>query len=149
MARILLAEDDAAMRGFLVGALKSHGHEVAACADGKEALGVLERRGVAAFDLLLTDIIMPGLDGIALAQSAGAMADAAKRDLKVMFITGFAAVLLTPQDGPNGGEPAYPDQDRGCAGHPNVLGRPFHLRRLPEELARLFPAPAAALHTED
>ena len=66
MTKILLAEDDDSMRQFLSMALKRAGHEVQAYEDGETALEALERE---VFDLLLlTDIVMPGLDGIELAR---------------------------------------------------------------------------------
>ena len=67
MARILLAEDDDSMRDFLAKALKRAGHEVISCADGDEGLSVFEGQPDG-FDLLLTDIVMPGIDGIELAR---------------------------------------------------------------------------------
>ena len=67
MTKILLAEDDDSMRTFLAAALRRAGHEVQDYADGETALSALERE---VFDLLLTDIVMPGLDGIELAIEA-------------------------------------------------------------------------------
>ena len=64
MARILMAEDDKAVQSFVSRALAHRGHAVTAVDDGLEALEALE---VAEFDILITDIVMPGLDGIALA----------------------------------------------------------------------------------
>ena len=87
MTKILLAEDDDSMRSFLAAALRRAGHEVQDYADGEGALEALERE---VFDLLLTDIVMPGLDGIELARR-GAELDPA---MKIVFITGFAAVAL-------------------------------------------------------
>src|SRR5258706_391246 len=68
MPRILLAEDDDSLRGFLARALERAGYEVTACADGDEAAAVLDQE----WDLLLTDIVMPGMDGIEVARQAGA-----------------------------------------------------------------------------
>ena len=85
MARILIAEDDAAIRGLVVRALAEDGHELTATADGIAALDVLDQSG-GAFDLLLTDVKMPVMDGIALALAAG-------RDhpeVAIMLMTGFA-----------------------------------------------------------
>lgn len=85
MARILIAEDEEALRAFIARALGQDGHEVVATADGGEALDALTReRG--RFDLLLTDIRMPVMDGIALALAAA-------RDwpeLTVLLMTGYA-----------------------------------------------------------
>ena len=87
MLRILLAEDDKSMRVYLVRALERVGYEVAAVDRGTEAIPLLETEP---FDLLLTDIVMPEMDGIELAQKAAEIAPG----IRVMFITGFAAVAL-------------------------------------------------------
>jgi two-component system, cell cycle response regulator CpdR len=85
VARILLAEDEEALRAFVARALAQDGHEVVATADGGEALDVLTR-DKGRFDLLLTDIRMPVMDGIALALAAA-------RDypeLMILLMTGYA-----------------------------------------------------------
>ena len=85
MARILVAEDEEALRAFVMRALVQDGHEVIAAADGGEALDVLTREQ-GRFDLILTDIRMPVMDGIALALAAA-------RDfpkLTILLMTGFA-----------------------------------------------------------
>ena len=87
MARILLAEDDAAMRQYLVRALEKSGYQVVSVDRGTAAIPHLE---VGGFDLLLTDIVMPEMDGIELAQKAAIICP----DIRVMFITGFSAVSL-------------------------------------------------------
>src|SRR4051794_38107182 len=87
MARILLAEDDTSMREYLQRALQRVGHEVQAVGCGTEAMRLLETER---FDLLLTDIVMPEMDAIEPAQKASAIA----RSIRVMFISGFAAVAL-------------------------------------------------------
>ena len=84
MAKILLAEDDTSMREYLQRALQRVGYEVSAVGCGTEAMPLLETER---FDLLLTDIVMPEMDGIELAQKASAI----DPDIRVMFITGFAA----------------------------------------------------------
>ena len=85
MARILIAEDDEPVRGFVKRAMEMDGHTVVAEADGAAALERLtEAEG--AFDLILSDIRMPLMDGIALALSAG-------RDfphVPILLMTGFA-----------------------------------------------------------
>ena len=87
MLRILLAEDDESMRVYLARALERVGYQVVAVDRGTAALPLLESEP---FDLLLTDIVMPEMDGIELAQKAAEIAP----DIRVMFITGFAAVAL-------------------------------------------------------
>jgi two-component system cell cycle response regulator CpdR len=116
MIRILLAEDDASMREYLARALERTGYGVVAVADGLAAVAELERTR---FDLLLTDIVMPEMDGIELAQRASTLHPA----MRVMFITGFAAVTL--QNG------AMPPEAK-------VLSKPFHLRDLVIEVDRMF-----------
>ncbi len=83
-ARILIAEDDEPQRQFAQRALALDGHRVEAVADGIAALAAL--RG-AAFDLLLTDIQMPGMDGIELALLVGRE----QPRLPIILMTGFAA----------------------------------------------------------
>ena len=85
MARILLAEDEEALRAFVMRALAQDGHEVVAAADGAEALEVLSR-DQKDFDLLLTDIRMPIMDGIALALAAARD----HPDLIILLMTGYA-----------------------------------------------------------
>ena len=67
MARILLADDDAALRDVVRRALVSEGHDVAIAQDGQEALDLL-LASPSAFDLLLSDVHMPALDGLSLGQ---------------------------------------------------------------------------------
>ena len=86
MARILIAEDEAALREFISRALIHHGHEVFAVEDGAAALVALQQNDKP-FDLLLTDIVMPVMDGIALALKVTKDFP----DLKVLMMTGYAA----------------------------------------------------------
>jgi len=85
MARILIAEDEESVRSLIARALSQDGHEVMTANDGAEALDVLTReRG--SFELLVTDIRMPVMDGIALALAAA-------RDhprLAILLMTGYA-----------------------------------------------------------
>jgi two-component system cell cycle response regulator CpdR len=85
MARILVAEDEEGLRSLVARALALDGHEVITANDGAEALDVLTRTA-GAFELLLTDIRMPVMDGIALALAAA-------RDhprLGILLMTGYA-----------------------------------------------------------
>jgi CheY-like chemotaxis protein len=84
MARILVAEDEGPLRGFLCRALVEDDHDVLVAGDGAEALNLLSADG--RFDLLLTDIKMPVMDGIALALAA-ARDDP---DLTILLMTGYA-----------------------------------------------------------
>jgi two-component system cell cycle response regulator CpdR len=119
LSRILLAEDDESMRGFLVRALKKAGYEVIDFANGEEAF---ERLKSEPFTLLLTDIVMPKMDGIELARRASEL----DPDLKIMFITGFAAVIL--------------NNDIAAPKDARVLSKPFHLKDLVREVDRLLAA---------
>jgi two-component system cell cycle response regulator CpdR len=119
MARILLAEDDNDMRMFLARALERAGHEVHSFGEGLSAFEELKLREV---DLLLTDIVMPEMDGIELARRAAELDPA----LKIMFITGFAAVALHP--------------DSEAPRDAKILSKPFHLRDLVSEVDRMIAA---------
>jgi len=114
--RILLAEDEEAMRTYLARALTSAGYEVVSVDRGTEAAPLLESQH---FDLLLSDIVMPEMDGIELAQVCSEVSPRTK----VMFITGFAAVSLR----------ASKEQPQA-----KVLSKPFHLRDLVLEVERMF-----------
>lgn len=110
------------MREYLTRALERSGYAVTAVDRGTAAIPLLETER---FDLLLTDIVMPEMDGIELARRAGEMVDG----LKVMFITGFAAVTLKAgRDMPNA----------------RVLSKPFHLRDLVLEVDRMFEVGSAS-----
>ena len=109
MARILLAEDDDSMRTFLARALERAGHEVHAVGDGLSAMTALVSNR---FDLLVADIVMPGMDGIELARRAGA--DHPR--LRIMLITGFAALVLQARE--------------HAPSRAKVFTKPIHLRDL-------------------
>lgn len=122
MIRILLAEDDSAMRTYLARALENAGYSVASVGDGLDALQLLKTE---IFDLLLSDIVMPEMDGIELAQKCNEISPSTK----VMFITGFAAVALRAgRDAPQA----------------KMLSKPFHLKDLVMEVERMFDGTAFA-----
>jgi two-component system cell cycle response regulator CpdR len=85
VARILIAEDEEAIRSLVVRALEMEHHSVTAVADGGAALDVLSREK-GAFDLLLTDIKMPVMDGIALSLTVARDYPA----VSVLLMTGYA-----------------------------------------------------------
>ncbi|MCC6940401.1 cell cycle two-component system response regulator CpdR [Novosphingobium sp.] len=116
MIRILLAEDEEAMRTYLSRALENAGYSVTSVDRGTAAIPLLEREH---FDLLLSDIVMPEMDGIELAQRCAEISPATK----VMFITGFAAVTL---------------KANREAPQARVLSKPFHLKDLVLEVQRVF-----------
>lgn len=117
--KILLAEDDNDMRRFLVKALQNAGYEVISFDNGLSAYNRLREEP---FQLLLTDIVMPEMDGIELARRATEI----DPDMKVMFITGFAAVALNP--------------DSNAPKDAKVLSKPFHLRDLVNEVQKMLAA---------
>ena len=85
MSRVLIADDEESMRSLVARAIAMDGHDTVTAQDGAEALDILNQEN-GAFDLLLTDIQMPVMDGIALALSAA-------RDfphLTILLMTGFA-----------------------------------------------------------
>ena len=85
MPRVLIADDEASMRALVARAIGMDGHETVTAQDGAEALEILTREN-GAFDLLLSDIQMPIMDGIALALSAARDFP----DLIILLMTGFA-----------------------------------------------------------
>lgn len=111
------------MRTYLSRALENAGYEVVSVDRGTVALPLLETQH---FDLLLSDIVMPEMDGIELAQRCAEISPATK----VMFITGFAAVTL---------------KANREAPQAKVLSKPFHLRDLVLEVERIFGNPSQAL----
>ena len=119
MHKILLAEDDNDMRRFLVKALENAGYEVTDYDNGMSAYRRLREEP---FELLLTDIVMPEMDGIELARRAAEL----DPDIKIMFITGFAAVALNP--------------DSQAPKEAKVLSKPFHLRDLVNEVQKMLAA---------
>jgi two-component system cell cycle response regulator CpdR len=119
MARILLAEDDEDMRRFLTRALEHAGYQVVSFNNG---LSAYERLREEPFHLLLTDIVMPEMDGIELARRASEL----DPDIKIMFITGFAAVAL--------------NADSAAPKHAKVLSKPVHLRDLVNEVNKMLAA---------
>jgi two-component system cell cycle response regulator CpdR len=119
MQKILLAEDDNDMRRFLVKALEQAGYAVISYDNGLSAYHRLREEP---FELLLTDIVMPEMDGIELARRASEL----DPDIKIMFITGFAAVALNP--------------DSQAPKEAKVLSKPFHLRDLVNEVHKVLAA---------
>lgn len=108
MARILLADDDSAARELVARALSGDGHSVDSVPDGTEAL---ERLGSGAYDLLVTDVQMPGLDGVSLAQHA-----LRAGGLRVVLMSGFVSEL---------------DRAAGLApGRVHVLSKPATLEQI-------------------
>lgn len=83
MARILITEDEDSLRSFVARALRLDGHETDEAADGAEGL---EKLAEGAYDLLLSDIRMPVMDGIELAHRASSDFP----EMKILLMTGYA-----------------------------------------------------------
>lgn len=141
MASILLAEDDTSLCSFLTKALQNAGHHVTSFTDGKSALSALKtaQKNGDEFDLLLTDIVMPEMDGIELAQKASGLCP----DLKVMFITGFAAIAMARQGDKskiNADDDPNDSPKTAAPGHAKILSKPFHLKDLVDQVDHLLAA---------
>ena len=120
--QILVVDDEPKMRRVLEIMLQKLGHRVLSAGNGREALAVFQANTI---DLVITDLRMPEMDGIELAQHAAQIAP----DMRVMFITGFAAVTLKAGK-------TMPQA--------KVLSKPFHLRDLVLEVERVFQTDASA-----
>ena len=125
MASILVAEDDQAVRDFVSRALAYYGHSVTSVPDGSAALAALAERR---FDLMLTDIVMPGLDGVALA------AQATKQDpaMPVLMMTGFASEGQRAQASHNAVE--------------RVISKPFSLKDICSAVEEALQKRRARMH---
>src|SRR5271156_6333666 len=117
MSKILLAEDDIDMRRFLVKALQNAGFEVISYDNG---LSAYQRLREEPFELLLTGIVMPEMDGIELARRAAAL----DPEIKIMSLTGCAAVALT--------------SDSSAPKPPKARSKPIHLREPVNEVQKLL-----------
>ena len=120
MANLLIADDDDNLRALMCRALKGDGHSVADASDGASALASFKAAGT--IDILITDVEMPGGDGVSLAVSAASL----KPDIKVVLISGFSDAL-------------------GRAGEikakaVETLEKPFALEKLREIVSRLASA---------
>lgn len=83
--KILVVDDDRVVRGLLVDAVTLCGYEVDACGDGAEALYKTQQNG---YDLIITDMMLPGLDGLSLIRRL----ESEQRDTDVIVITGHASI---------------------------------------------------------
>jgi CheY-like chemotaxis protein len=125
MASILVAEDDQAVRDFVSRALAYYGHNVTTVADGSAALAALAERR---FDLMLTDIVMPGMDGIALA----AQATRDNPQMSVLMMTGFASEGQRAQASHNAVE--------------RVISKPFSLKDICSAVEEALQKRRARMH---
>ena len=117
MARILVAEDERALREFVCRALDQQGHTLTPVENGIQALAALARDE---FDLLLTDIVMPAMDGIALALKVARD----KPDLPILLMSGFA---LERQRAHNLDALIH-----------EVIAKPFTLREITDAVAKVL-----------
>jgi CheY-like chemotaxis protein len=103
MALILVVEDDETTRYLMARTLAAAGYEVAEAGDFRDALPILEGEGQV--DLMLVDLVMPGVNGFALAR----MARLRRRDLKIVYVTGYDNVPVREARGPILRKPVMPD----------------------------------------
>jgi two-component system, cell cycle response regulator CpdR len=119
MARILLADDDKATRDLVRRALEAEGHSVLVTADGNEAMEQLKEGGLQ-FDVLVTDVEMPMLDGIALAEHAFQL----QPGVRILLMSGFPDQL---------------DRAKDLSGpHVGVISKPFTLDQVRESVRKLL-----------
>lgn len=114
MARIILAEDDLSLQKFITFSLQKDGHTVMAFSNGVLAYNALKQEE---FDLLLTDIVMPEMDGIELSERAIKLYPS----LGVIFITGYAGSIATIQN-------------KSSSASAQIISKPFHLGKLTQEI---------------
>ncbi len=117
MARILLADDDKALRDLAGRALEADGHKVETASDGSEAAQLLQAGD---YDVVVTDVEMPGCGGFELVRDFAAL----KPRTRFMLVSGFVEKLESRPDGANG---RYV-----------TLAKPFTLEQLRAEVARLL-----------
>ena len=117
--RILVVEDDELVREFAVRLIKSLGYPVACAADGMEAMRIIEESST--IDLLFTDIVMPGVDGIILAD----MVKQRRPMLKILYTTGYRDI-------------ARAKSEAGIL-HGRIIEKPYRPAELESEIRRLLP----------
>ena len=121
---VLVVEDDEAVRAFTVSALEQLGYRVLEAASGEEALALFEKTGPGAVDLLLTDLIMPGIDGLELAARLSDW----QPGLKVLYASGYTNHQIVP------GGPIRPGI--------NFIQKPFSLQALAQRIRTILDARA-------
>ena len=115
--KILCVDDEQDILDLLTFNLEKEGYEVYSALNGKKGLEVAKRELP---DLIILDVMMPEMDGIELARRATEL----DPDMKVVFITGFAAVALNP--------------DSQAPKDAKILSKPFHLRDLVSEVQKML-----------
>ena len=117
----MVVDDDKAMLRYLTSALIENGYDVSGFSDSLEALEELQAQPQNNFKLLLTDVIMPGIDGMELADRAQEL----HPKLQIMFISGFSANLPKNDDKKN---------------KPEVMMKPLHMKALIEQIDTILSA---------
>ena len=117
MAQILIVDDDRVMLKYLSDSLKQAGHEIQTADNGVDALEYIKEYNV---DLLLTDIVMPGMDGISLSKKASAISS----DLKILFMTGFSVEGFS--------------KGKLNAMTEKVVSKPFHLKDIVAQVENML-----------
>ena len=120
---MLVVDDEAAIRDVAHRVLTRAGYRVVTAADGHEALGLLQDQGMAA-DLVLTDVVMPGMTGAAFADQAHAM----HPDLPILFMSGYEEQGAAGEGWPGPGA--------------QVIGKPFTRAALLARVTQLLAVPA-------
>ncbi len=113
---VLLADDEGAVRRFAARVLEREGYSVFEAKDGAEALELVEQ-GHVPFDLVVSDIVMPRLNGVELLQALSSR----KPDLPVILMSGYAMAALA---------------ELGISAPCGILAKPFPAERLLEEVRR-------------
>ncbi len=113
---VLVVDDDRAVREMTAEMLRERGHEVVVAADGSEALAVLDSGHAPAFDLMLVDYVMPGMNGVSLIQAAQVL----HPGLRALLVTGNAE-----------------SQTAESIGADEVMRKPFTIAQLEERMGRL------------
>lgn len=116
MKTILIAEDETSMLSFMARSFEKRGYQVTACENGALAYGHLQNK---TYDLLLTDIVMPEMDGIELSSKAKKLYP----DMKIMYVTGFAGLA----------EDKKKQEDDST-----TISKPFHLNELVDRVDALL-----------
>lgn len=127
MATILIVDDEPDVRLFLEESLKLAGHDVVSAADGRVALNKLHRRR---YDVMVLDIMMPGVDGYSVLQEVRGMPSRA--DMPV--------IVVTAKHDPDG---VMREVEFGAVDH---IAKPFHPLELERAIERALNAPEAAEH---
>ncbi len=118
-AKILVVDDEEAALQLLQDALEAGGYDVAVAHDGLEAWELLQKGTVKDIDLLLTDLVMPRMDGMALARNV----TKAYANVRILFTSGYADEIV------------YDHQD--LAGVSSFIPKPFDVTKLQRKVREI------------